>query len=78
MYELFLVACVGVKLCHYLMAPYRYPTESRRHIAAAVLAGQLRGARDPGLDLSYRHDCQRRVPVAGLGRDPDAAETGLR
>ncbi len=69
MYELFLMACVGVKLCHYVTVPYSYPTESRCHIAAAMLAGQVRGTREPGIDLSYRHDCQRKFPIAELKLD---------
>ncbi len=69
MYELFLVACVGAKICQYVTVPYDYPTEARCHIAAAVLAGQLRGTRAPGLELKYRHDCQRKYPVAELKLD---------
>ena len=77
MYELFLVACVGVKLCQYVTVPYSYPTETRCHIAAALVAGQVRGARASGLDLSYRHDCQRKFPVAGLKIRRDPVETKL-
>ena len=66
MYELFLVACVGAKLCQYVTVPYDYPTEARCHIAAALVAGQVRGTREAGLKLSYSHECQRRYPVAVL------------
>jgi hypothetical protein len=66
MYELFLVACVGVKICQYLTAPISYPTESRCHIAAALLAGQVRGTENPGKRFEYRHECQRKFSVAEL------------
>jgi hypothetical protein len=78
MYELFLVACVGVKLCQYVMVPYSYPTESRCRIAAAMLAGQVRGSRESGLDLTYRHDCNRKFPVAELAIKRRPAQTGVR
>lgn len=64
MFELFLVACVGARICHYVTVPYMYPTESRCHIAAAVLAGQFRGTRPPGMTLTYRHECGQTQHVA--------------
>ena len=64
MYELFLVACVGAKICQYLTAPIVYPTESRCRIAAALLAGQLRGTRSPGRKLEYRHECRYQFSIA--------------
>jgi len=78
MYELFLVACVGVRLCQYVIVPYSYPTESRCRIAAAVLAGQVRGAGDAGHELRYRHDCRRIFPLAGLQIEGDRTDRDVR
>lgn len=66
MYELFLIACVGVKMCQYISAPISYPTEFRCHMAAALVAGQVRGNRHPGLKLDYKHTCTRKTDVATL------------
>lgn len=59
MYELFLIACVGGRICDYTLIPMLYTTEARCEQQAALLAGMQRGSRPPGLGLSYRFRCQR-------------------
>jgi hypothetical protein len=76
MYELFLVACIGAKICQYLAVPISYPTESRCRIAAALIAGQVRGTRNPGQTLKYDYECERKLPVAEL--TPQAAVGATR
>ena len=60
MFELLVIACVGLKTCEYAVAPIDYPTESRCAIAAALQAGRVRGAHPPGLELKYEYECKHR------------------
>ena len=63
MYELFLVACIGARICEYIHAPIFYPTENRCQIAAALVAGQVRGKMRPGLKLDYDFSCTQKIDL---------------
>ena len=58
MYELLLIACVGTRICDYIVSPITYPTESRCATNAALLAGTVRGRYDPFLAHGYRYVCR--------------------
>jgi hypothetical protein len=64
MFELFLIACVGPKLCDYITAPIPYHTVERCQQQAAIIAGQVRGRAAPGLKLEFETHCEPRFSVA--------------
>lgn len=73
MYELFVVACVGAQLCQYIFAPIAYPTITHCNIAASIIAGEVRGRHQPGLPLSYRHECTQKHPIGPVAGPMPAA-----
>ena len=64
MFELLLVACVGLRHCEYLASPIAYPTEARCAHNAALVAGTVRGRYASTWSLSYRFACR---PADGSG-----------
>jgi hypothetical protein len=64
MFELFVIACVGLKTCEYITAPIAYPSLERCEQQAAIIAGQVRGRRPPGLKLEFETHCEPRFSVA--------------
>ena len=59
MFELLLVACVGLRSCEYIVAPSLYESERVCLQQAALLAGMVRGHYAPGEDLRYTPYCQK-------------------
>ena len=57
MFELFLVACVGFKVCEYLAVPQPYETEQACAQQAALIAGMVNGRYDIGGELPWRYEC---------------------
>lgn len=57
MFELLLVACVGISGCDAIASPIRYATEERCQHQAALLAGTLRGGRPLLLPTTYGFSC---------------------
>jgi len=57
MFELFLVACVGFKVCEYLAIPEVYETEQACARQAALIAGMVNGRYDTGGELTWRYEC---------------------
>lgn len=78
MYELFLVACVGAKICQYISAPITYPTITRCEIAAALVAGQVRGTKEPGMRLEYSRECTPERDLATRQSDLATLPDGRR
>lgn len=67
MFELFLIACVGLRACEYIAAPFAYVSEPVCARQAALIAGMVRGRHaDAGRDLAVEFTCRQ------------AAEPGLR
>ncbi len=58
MFELLLIACVGVRHCEYLVSPIAYPTEARCAHNAALIAGTVRGRYASTWSHSYRFSCR--------------------
>ncbi len=58
MFELFVVACVGARICEYLDVPMLYPSEPRCVQQAALIAGTVKGRHDPSLELTYEYECR--------------------
>lgn len=57
MFELLLVACVGLSGCDTMKAPILYPSEERCQYGAALLAGMLRGRRPSLQPTTYEFSC---------------------
>ena len=66
MYELFLIACVGAKICQYITAPIDYPTIARCQMAASLAAGRVGGSEDAAWPLKYEFQCTPKTRVADL------------
>ncbi len=66
MFELLVIACVGVRICEYVASPITYPTETRCAYAAALIAGTLRGRLDGSWELRYQYRCD---PAGGGAAD---------
>jgi hypothetical protein len=58
MYELFLVACVGLNVCDYLAVPVAYETEAQCAQQAALIAGMVNGRYDLAEPLTWRYECR--------------------
>jgi len=56
-YELFLVACVGLNVCDYLAVPVTYETEAACARQAALIAGMVNGRYDIAGPLVWRYEC---------------------
>ncbi len=61
MFQLFVIACVGLQACEYVAAPIAYPTETVCARQAALLAGMTRGRYGDlnGVDLKYEYTCTK-------------------
>ena len=57
MFELFLVACVGLNVCDYLAVPVAYETEAQCARQAALIAGMVNGRYDYTEPLTWRYEC---------------------
>lgn len=57
MYELFLVACVGLNVCDYVAVPVTYESEARCIQQAALIAGMVNGRYDIAGPLTVRYTC---------------------
>ena len=56
-YELFLVACVGLNVCDYVAVPVAYETEAACAKQAALIAGMVNGRYDIAEPLVWRYEC---------------------
>jgi hypothetical protein len=75
MFELFLVACVGLKVCEYLAVPQLYETEAQCAAQAALIAGMVNGRYDAGGALTWRYECDPSgETTAALAIDADEIE----
>jgi hypothetical protein len=58
MFELFLVACVGLNVCDYVAVPVAYETEAQCARQAALIAGMVNGRYDLAEPLTWRYECE--------------------
>jgi hypothetical protein len=56
-YELFLVACIGLNVCDYVAVPVTYETEAVCAQQAALIAGMVNGRYDIAEPLVWRYEC---------------------
>jgi hypothetical protein len=73
-YELFLVACVGLNVCDYVAVPVAYETESACARQAALIAGMVNGRYDIAESLIWRFECTA-TEEATVAADPLAVDT---
>ncbi len=58
MFELTLIACIGLRVCEFVEIPMPLPTERRCEQQAAIAAGMVKAHYHPNWSLSYRFRCQ--------------------